>query len=176
MCDRGVRFQSVCRPRLVRVLRNLPPPISAHLGLSMSDRSPPVARPSEARRQAHVPSVESPCLVRGKSAAAPPPISECRKMSASDECPPVSRRSEVRRWPVESPPRPSHVRRWTRRRPQSAASPCEPPRTNATRTNTRRTPHRTRPNAERTTDEHRRARSTCVPLKDDGRDKPVCRP
>ena len=50
LCDRGVRFQSVCRPRLVRVLRNLPPPISAHLGLSMSDRSPPVARPSEARR------------------------------------------------------------------------------------------------------------------------------
>ena len=47
----------------------------------------------------------------------------------------------------------SHGRRWTRRRPQSAASPCEPPRTNATRTNTRRTPHRTRPNDERTQNE-----------------------
>ena len=70
----------------------------------------------------------------------------------------------------------SHGRRWTRRRPQSAASPCEPPRTNATRTNTRRTPHRTRPNAERTTDEHRRARSTGVPRTHEDRRASVCRP
>ena len=75
----------------------------------------------------------------------------------------------------------SHVLMWTLRRPQSAAaphaSPCEPPRTNATRTNTRRTPHRTRrTNAERTTDEHTRARSTGVPLKDDARRASVTSP
>jgi hypothetical protein len=70
----------------------------------------------------------------------------------------------------------SHGRRWTRRRPQSAASPCEPPRTNATRTNTRRTPHRKRPNAERTTDEHRRARSTSDPLNSADRQSPVDSP
>ena len=70
----------------------------------------------------------------------------------------------------------SHGRRWTRRRPQSAASPCEPPRTNATRTNTRRTPHRKRPNAERTTDEHRRARTTSDPLNSADRQSPVDSP
>ena len=142
------------------------------------------ARPSSARQK----SVISPCAVRRKSVANSahhaPPISECRKMSATDECPPVRRPSDVRRKSVAEPWRVcrvsrsdrSHVRRWTRRRPQSAASPCEPPRTNATRTNTRRTPHRTRPNDERTTDEHTRARSTGVPRKHEDRRLTKCRP
>ena len=91
------------------------------------------------RYSVRVQSVDSPCLVRKKSVARP---------SDTHGSPYLVRREALR----------SPVLMWTLRRPQSAASP--PPRTNATRTNTRRTPHRTRPNAERTTDEHRRARST----------------
>jgi hypothetical protein len=57
LCDRE-------SPSRVRVSRNLPPPILARLGLSKSDRSPPVRSPSLARgesaacREATIPMAE----------------------------------------------------------------------------------------------------------------------
>ena len=68
----AARFQSECSPWRVRFPSvvsppTAPPPILACLGLSKSDRSPPVARPSEIRRQARVPPVESPCKVGAHS-------------------------------------------------------------------------------------------------------------
>ena len=126
----------------------------------------------------------SPWRVRFPSVASPPPrhrpsrnVAKCRHQTNAR--PSAARQKSVAGpWRVRRVSRSdhSHGRRWTRRRPQSAASPCEPPRTNATRTNTRRTPHRTRPNAERTTDEHRRARSTSDPLNSADRQSPVCSP
>ena len=126
----------------------------------------------------------SPWRVRFPSVASPPPrhrpsrnVAKCRHQTNAR--PSAARQKSVAGpWRVRRVSRSdhSHGRRWTRRRPQSAASPCEPPRTNATRTNTRRTPHRKRPNAERTTDEHRRARSTNDPLNSADRQSPVDSP
>lgn len=126
----------------------------------------------------------SPWRVRFPSVASPPPrhrpsrnVAKCRHQTNAR--PSAARQKSVAGpWRVRRVSRSdhSHGRLWTRRRPQSAASPCEPPRTNATRTNTRRTPHRKRSNAERTTDEHTRARSTGVPRKHDDRRASVCRP
>ena len=103
----------------------------------------------------------SPWRVRFPSVASPPPrhrpsrnVAKCRHQTNAR--PSAARQKSVAGpWRVRRVSRSdhSHGRLWTRRRPQSAASPCEPPRTNATRTNTRRTPHRTRPNDERTQNE-----------------------
>lgn len=103
----------------------------------------------------------SPWRVRFPSVASPPPrhrpsrnVAKCRHQTNARPSA-AGQKSVAGPWRVRRVSRSdhSHGRLWTRRRPQSAASPCEPPRTNATRTNTRRTPHRTRPNDERTQNE-----------------------
>jgi hypothetical protein len=175
LCDRRVRRASVCSPLCVFVvdvpkkanafggkIRRKPNPKGAQASTRVIPNAPPVRFQSVCRAICRRPSWHvwacpslteaRPSPVRQKPVAGPWRV---RRVSRSDH---------------------SHGRRWTRRRPQSAASPCEPPRTNATRTNTRRTPHRKRPNAERTTDEHRRARSTSDPLNSADRQSPVDSP
>ena len=126
----------------------------------------------------------SPLRVRFPSVASPPPrrrpswnVAKCRHQTNARPSA-AGQKSVAGPWRVRRVSRSdhSHVRRWTRRRPQSAASPCEPPRTNATRTNTRRTPHRTRPNDERTQNEQ--LTNTHAPARQASREstRPVERP
>ena len=184
-----VRFQSVCRA----ICRRPSWHVWACPSLTEARPSPvrqkpvgkPVCRPLHVRcTSVGESSVISPWRVRFPSVASPPPrhrpsrnVAKCRHQTNAR--PSAARQKSVAGpWRVRRVSRSdhSHGRLWTRRRPQSAASPCEPPRTNATRTNTRRTPHRKRPNAERTTDEHIRARSTSDPLNSADRQSPVDSP